>query len=523
LLGRPEQGVSVKIRPTLLASAVVLAALPAAASATVRPVPQIEQINRASGLLGPSPIVEQWGNDGENSAVSEDGRIAVFAYASGQEPFVPTSTILPDALYARDLLLGKTYAISDSRASYTSMDPSGTLVAFTTDEAIDAADTNGATDVYVWNRLTQRRSLVSRADGLRGEALGIEGSGGLVGDGTTVVFSSGGSVWRRGLLTGRTVRVGSGGFASVPQLGGTNHLEDFASADGRVISTTEGIVTPWGVQPLGVVLADGNPRFANWLTPRISPSGRVAVIQDAGESDEFGRLDGLVRIDTRTGARHVVPLDPALADFRGSLLRLSPDERSVIVNVGELNSATGLAEPWAIDLRTGKGTPIEAPVGNYSRNLRFAVAASSVRYDVFTPRGLFVSGIDGARLPGTVEVPGPSAWVSVARACRTSPTPAADSVGAIILASFEFGPLPASAVRVRAWSEAGVLVQDATITPSSPDYPGQIAPGVGIPVGESAARVEVTVRLSDGRISRDTQTIPGRDPGCTSGYIPGAE
>lgn len=481
-------------------------AAPAAVATPPHALPQIEQVNRADGLDGQQPLVFSPWADGAASAVSEDGRFAVFQAGAAQAEF--DSPIMPLGLYVRDTLLGTTRALS-ADGFFSSIDRRAALVAFYSSEALDPADTNEQLDLYAWNRLTGRTLLLSRENGLHGAATGLVESAGITTSGLHAVFATASGVYRRNLLTGQNTRVGDGTFATFLTRGQVGDAGDYVSADGRVIATSEGIVSPDGTWPLGIV---HDPTYAtnNWRTALVSESGNVAVVQD---ESNFWDLSKLTRIDTRTGERSAVPVSPDVAGDPGRIIRVLQDDRRVVFSGTDVDGS-GQGYTGTIDLVTGALTKLPTPPGNFSHNLRYAIWSNPWQSDRFTPVSLQVSALPGNRLPGRIETPSPMAWAGLELACKPSPDAPDDYVLPQIRIGLETGPLPAESATIRAWNAAGRLVVNETVTTATAD------PVVGLPVGENPSRVEVKVRLADGRITKDTQQLRAFTPYCFD-YIVG--
>lgn len=471
------------------------------------PPAQVEQVDRATGLNGSQPLLQSAWADGESAAVTDDGRFAVFSGGGGDESLA--SDILPLGLYVRDTVLGTTRRIATGQTAwYSSMDRTGSLIAFYSTSRLHPADTNDDVDLYAWSRVTGDTALLSRATGRHGAATGTIETAGITATGSTAVWSTQSGVFRRNLVSGKTTRISDGTFATFPTRGPAGHADDHVSDDGRVVSTSEGVLTPWGTWSTGIV---PDPTYAtdNWRSALISPSGRIAVVQD---ETRFWTINNLSRIDTKTGVKTAVPAAPALEGRVGRVTRVLSDDRRVIANTWS-EDASGESYPVTIDLVTGAVTRVDAPIGNYSRNMQFAIWSNPWQSDRFTPTGLFVSPIGDHQLPGTVETPSPMAWVGLDLACKPSPDAPADYVLPRITVGLETGPLPATSARIRAWNAAGESVVDQTVTTTTAD------PVVGIPVGENPFRIEVTVALADGRVTTDAQDIAARTPNCTD-YIP---
>ncbi len=494
--------------PRALVAAISVGLIPVAtadAGVTQRPAPQIEQVSRADGLAGLSPLFPTPTPDAENSAISDDGRTAVMFLLAGDPS--DGDELLPAGLSVRDVVLGRTTRLGDDTSVFSSMNATGTIVAFTTRAQLSPADTNDREDLYAWDRPTGRTTLLSRADGLRGEAIGLDGSGAIARGGLVAVFSSGGNVYRRNLLLGRTVKIGTGNFITREDVGGQlSHADDYLSADGRTVSTSRGLITPTGTVPLPEV------RDYGFRTAIVSDDGSVVV--DQSENDDFFTLSTLTRINPRTGARTPVPVSPLLEGRGGRIIRVLPDNRRVVLNTSTLDGSEPFARVTTIDVFTGEAVFVDAPVGEYSRNLDYAIAMPTTRYDKLVPRVLSVYGLNGATIPGRLEAPSPMASLLMEKACKPSADAPANYNLPRVRVALDQGPLPAASARIRAWNQEGELVKDEVVTPNTAPFTDGDAPAVDLPVGEQPFRLEATVRLADGRITRERQQFRGFTPSC---------
>lgn len=190
--------------------------------------------------------------------VSADGRYVVFAGA-GAGLGVSSSAGIDDQVYRRDLqtkelqlvsrATGENGAVADRYAGDPSIDAAGGRVAFLTSAALDPADTNPNTDVYVRDLVAGTTTLVSRANGADGAVSnGQVSNPSISADGKRVAFRSTsssfgvadgkGHIYVRDLAASTTVladrATGAAGAASndggdAPRLSGDGRLVVFAS------------------------------------------------------------------------------------------------------------------------------------------------------------------------------------------------------------------------------------------------------------------------------------------------------
>ena len=105
----------------------------------------------------------------EVEQVSDDGRFVTFVSIGA---FVAGDTNGVDDVYVRDRQAGTTTRVTvgtggvqlPDRSPGATMSEDGRYFAFMTDFAIDGTDTNGLTDVYRYDRVSDTTTLVSRAD-----------------------------------------------------------------------------------------------------------------------------------------------------------------------------------------------------------------------------------------------------------------------------------------------------------------------------------------------------------------------
>ena len=211
-------------------------------------------------------------------------------------------TVLNLRLLARNLRTNVTTVVlpADEHAYGASAD--NQVVLYDTDQALDPADANGAYDLYLLNRRTGSSTLVSRAPGAGGSAIGdvdVFTRGLISGDGQTVFFDSKGGGTSPQVLrfdaSSRTVSVvGPGTLPRSERLGLTA---------GAVV-TSEGIVAGGRTLPLPVAVA-GYRRDRRQF--RISDDGRTVADQNTDPTPQ----STLGVTDTVTGVRRAVPLSAA--------------------------------------------------------------------------------------------------------------------------------------------------------------------------------------------------------------------
>ena len=182
--------------------------------------------------------------------VSANGRYVTFD--SGAANLVSGDTNGTSDVFVRNTVAGTTVRVSvksdgtqaDLAAEKPSISDDGRFVAFETRSALVASDTNGATDVYVWDRVTGLTSPVSVASA-GAFVPGQSRAAAISGDGTKVAFWSDASslvpgdtnaledVFVRDLNAGTTVRV-SLGAGGVQANGGSR--DPSLSADGAKVT-----------------------------------------------------------------------------------------------------------------------------------------------------------------------------------------------------------------------------------------------------------------------------------------------
>jgi Tol biopolymer transport system component len=212
------------VRTALVAVSAVAAAALVAAQVAAAPAPGRTE------LVSLSSAQEQGNQDSELSSTSADGRFV--AFASLADNLVPGDTNVASDIFVRDRRTGKTERVSVSSLGAEgdrdsgflngmagpSISANGRWVVFDSEAGnLVLNDTNGSSDVFIYDRLTGMTKLVSvSADGTHA-ATGFDGS--ISDDGDRVAFISfaddivqpdtnfASDVFVRDLDRGRTVRV----------------------------------------------------------------------------------------------------------------------------------------------------------------------------------------------------------------------------------------------------------------------------------------------------------------------------
>jgi Tol biopolymer transport system component len=215
-------------------------------------------------------------------AITPDGRYVLFASLA---PYAPTDTNSTNDGYVRDMVGGTTERVTlttggaqiDDSNAVVDLSENARYVLFYTTSGLVAGDTNGASDVYVYDRQTQTVELISRREnGSAGNTMSI--AGGISGDGRFAVFYSLANNFILGDSNGvfdvflhdrtyRTTRLAS--RADSGAIGNGQSSQPFISRDGRVLAYTSGAsnLVPNDTNGTGDVFA-GDARVigqANWL------------------------------------------------------------------------------------------------------------------------------------------------------------------------------------------------------------------------------------------------------------------
>lgn len=262
-------------------------------------------------------------------SVSANGRYV--AFDSDATNLVSGDTNGTSDVFVRNTVAGTTVRVSvksdgtqaDLAAEEPSISDDGRFVAFETRSALVASDTNGAVDVYVWDRgtgLTSPVSVTSAGAFVPGQSR----SAAISGDGTKVAFWSDASslvsgdtnaredVFVRDLSAGTTVRV-SLGAGGVQANGGSR--DPSLSTDGAKVTfhshatnlvandtndqTDVFVVTPaTGAITRASVAISGQPDNSS-LDSEISGNGRVVVFFSFASNLVSGDTNGVPEVFAR--------------------------------------------------------------------------------------------------------------------------------------------------------------------------------------------------------------------------------
>jgi Tol biopolymer transport system component len=186
-----------------------------------------------------------------NRGITPDGRYVLFA---SDAPYVPDDTNTTNDGYIRDLTAGTTERVTlgtggaqiTAPSAVTDMTDDAGYIIFHTTESLVGADSNGASDVYLYDRQTQTAALISQRDnGSAGNNAAMDGS--ISGDGRFVAFSSTATnlifgdtngapdVFLHDRAYGRT-RLAS--RADSGAIGNNQSVQPLISRDGRVLAYT---------------------------------------------------------------------------------------------------------------------------------------------------------------------------------------------------------------------------------------------------------------------------------------------
>jgi hypothetical protein len=235
-------------------------------------------------------------------------------------------------VFVRNTVAGNTVRVSvksdgtqaDLAAEEPSISDDGRFVAFETQSALVASDTNGATDVYVWDRgtgLTSPVSVTSAGAFVPGQSR----SAAISGDGTKVAFWSDASslvpgdtnaredVFVRDLSAGTTVRV-SLGAGGVQANGGSRDpslstdgakVTFYSHATNLVANDTNGSADIFVVTPAtGAITRASVPTFFGQsnnssLDSEISGNGLVVVFFSFASNLVSGDTNGVSEVFAR--------------------------------------------------------------------------------------------------------------------------------------------------------------------------------------------------------------------------------
>jgi hypothetical protein len=340
----------------------------------------------------------------------------------------------PDAA-PTETILALAVTTSDSRNA-ASMSSDGRYLAFTTMFGLAAADTNGVSDVYVYDRGTRTVALISQsASGGTGNS--VSRNARISADGRYVVFESFANnlvagdtnsafdVFRRDRLTGETVRVsvtsGGGqasGSSTDPRVSDDGNLVAFAStafdlvandangaSDIFVRDISAGTTTRVSVSTIG-----GDADLPS-TEPAISGDGRVVAFTSAATNlvpgDSNGVSDTFVRdLVAGTTARVSVSSTGGQADKASAGASLSRDGRFISFLSSATNLVTG-ASGTQVYVRDTQALTTTRPLS--STTASWARLSSDGRYlAALTTSGVSICD----RFAGIIATPtGASTWL----------------------------------------------------------------------------------------------------------------
>ncbi len=443
---------------------------------------QAEQISRADGAAGASPIESH----AAPSLVTDDGTTAYFAFEQQWGTWAPAT-----GLWRRDIVTNKTTQIlAGAGQGFAGLSTDGKVLGLWTDKRLVTADKNNSYDIYSYDAATRRIDLVSRWDGLAGAAFGLTGPGFITADGKSALYTTSSGIARRVLATGKTVKAGDGTL---------NYGSSSASSDGTVFSTQEGkLVTPTGVVDLAIAGSYGN-------TAVVSPNGRYAVVTARRASD-----DGLVGFWVDTTTRAKTTFDPASLGAQARIVGFTPDNRALVAR--SVGSSGNSFETIAITLPTAASVRQATYAAPFYALHNLATTGKFVTLSGNGPS--YVAAPDGATLPGGADLPSPGIYSVIYPGCRASGwpfyTPAEPSnlTGSSVGASY----LPTlTQLDLRLTTGGGSLIQATTVTP------GGAGTWPKLPVG-GGFKLTATAKYADGRSNSETWTIPYPKDSCGNGF-----
>lgn len=479
--------------PTLLTALGVAGCAALSSSVHAAPVTDLEQVNRATGVAGGSGLTTNFPTL-RAGGVTDNGRYVFFDVRKPST--FPTADefakdLLPgEGLWVRDVLRNTTTRIStDGNGIFTGIDRTSHVVSFITSEGLaGSADTNGKPDLYAYEPTTGIKVLISRANGLRGKALGLTSFGTVTRGTTTAVFGTEAGIFRRDLLRGRNTKVADGNFIAplsadllFPVIQTT--ADQYVSNDGRVVTTDGGVVTPGGVVPLPT------DEINRPVRPWVNEAGSKLVWQASIQA-----LDRIRVFDVATRTESTPAIPEAFADDpSGVVHRPTPDGSGVILG---WTRQTGpgqwedTVQKWTF--ASGAVTDLGG-IAFLSRNERYGLTGGGFGT-------LLVGGTPGNALPGGVDLPSAIAYVSYSDNCSW------DEVGRqIVVAPTLTRNLPtATTARFRAAAAAGEpwVVDETVDVPADDGYHPEAE--VVLPFADGAFHLEVTLTLADGRTITST-------------------
>lgn len=462
---------------TAVAAFAAAAFVPASADAM-----QLEQISRADGVAGASPIELH----SAHGYISDDGASTYVGFVQAWGSW-KTAT----GLWNRDVATNRsTQVVGGTGNSFAGFGADGKVIGVRSSRKLVAADTNSSLDLYTYDVAARRLALVSRRDGANGAAAGATGPSFLTRDGKAALFTTAAGIQRRDLASGRTVTVAAG------RLGGYSDIN--ASSDGTVFATEAGmLVTPQGTEQITIP-----DTYAANAT--VSPSGRWAIVTAVRASD--GADVGFV-LDVATGVR--TPFDLASLGDRARIVGIGADDRALVAR-----STSDLSfEVVALTLPTGATSRVatyDAPLTSMhslSRNGKFAVLTSNGGPS-------FAASADGVNLPGGADLPSPGIYSVVYEGCRAGGwpwyTPARPSAFSRGASNAPYLPKFAS-LALRLTYPSGALISNTVI----PSMGGGTWPS--LPAG-GPFRLTATATYPDGRTTTEDWTIPAPSGVCGIGF-----
>ena len=465
----------VRLVPAVLAAVLSGAALAASPALAI----QVEQVSRADGAAGASPIESY----SAPSLVTDDGTTAYFGFEQQWGTWA-TAT----GLWRRDIVTNKTTQIvGGGQQGFAGLSTDGKVLGLWTNKRLVAADKNSSYDIYSYIAATGKIDLVSRWDGLTAAASGLTGTGFITADGKSALYTTSAGIARRVLATGKTVKVGDGNL---------NYGSWSASADGSVFSTQESkLVTPTGVVDIAIPDTYGS-------TAVVSPNGRYAVVTSTRASD--GGLVGFW-IDTTTGAK--TTFDPASLGDQVRILGFTPDNRALIAR--SVGSSGNSFETIAITLPTAasvRQATYAAPIYALQN------VATTGKFATLSGNGpSYIAAPDGATLPGGADLPSPGIYSVVYPGCRATGWPfylpaqpsnlTGSSVGLAYLPTL-------TQLDLRLTTAGGTLIQATTVVPGGTGTWPTLPAGGGF-------KLSATAKYKDGRSNSETWTIPSPKDTCS--------
>ncbi|MBJ7471668.1 MAG: hypothetical protein JHD16_10220 [Solirubrobacteraceae bacterium] len=400
--------------------------------------------------------------DGWTAAIAPGGREVLLGQRAN-----PLDNSSPITLKIRDLVTAKTTPVLP--AGHEIADYSDDLKRFlvSTKVSYDAADTNGAADLYVYDRPTGRGTLVTR--GADGKALGAgDRLGVLSGDGKVAFYSA--PLPAGGTMTYRVV-VSAG--APQPIIGSA--IAGDADFTGSVITTAEGHV-------VGTKRTPNQGREVDALNyGKLAGNGSVVVDITGWQYTSAVRV-----VDLNTGTARSIALPSWVQREYPAMVGVSPDgSKAVLVISMSRGSAAGLRLVLGtVDLKTGAiaqlGNDLPWPGGR----------ASIISPDwAFASSGPYLAQLGSTPIPGSdvaipVVPPRPATdYLQFYEGCKGypnlfPPVPSGRPSLALGAAALGISPqVPARADVVVKNTSTGRITNQFSLTPST--APRQLNTGFG--------------------------------------------